>query len=243
MATITASVITFFGIVVTGYFSIRSAERPVELAISATQTAGAVITSVPTVINTSTPQTVSPNSSVVEIISANVLKPTQDETHPLFKGEYEFAIYSAEPIVIEFTVINNEGKPIDTKQVFTVPDKGFEVLLYLPDYTYKTFSISPVNLDSSLNNRYYGKINIPPSGMGFLEGEYILEIKPNLQYINPSFQFDEKSYLVKFHVKNILDTGRIFTEVFTAFVIFLVSGIALLNFYVHRYFAQKPKSL
>ena len=161
------------------------------------------------------------------------------EIHPLFKGEYEFTVYSAEPIVVEFAVVDVKGKSIDTQQVFTTPEKGFDVILYSPDYTYEKFSISPVNKDSSLNNQYYGKINIPPSDRGFLEGEYTLEIKPNSQYINPPFQFNEKSYLVKFNIKNTLDTERIFTEVFIAFIIFLIAGIALLNLYVQRYFSQK----
>lgn len=238
VATIIASIITFLGIVVTGYFSIRSSERPIELAISATQTA---VNSIITPAFTNIPkQTSLPNNIAIEFVSVNILHPNQDVVHPLFKGGYEFANSSTEPIVVEFLVIDTAAKSIDVHQVFNTPQKGFDVILYSPDYAYKNFPISPVNTDSSLNNRYYTKINIPPSGGRFLEGEYTLEIKPNPQYINSPFQFDKKSYLVKVNVKNTLDTQRIINEMLIAFVIFLIVGVALLNFYAHRYLSKKP---
>lgn len=242
VVTIITSIITFLGIVVTGYFSIRSAERPIELVISATQTAGANSIIIPAITGPPTAEKDTQNNitAASETIGINILRPSQGETHPLFKGEFEFATYTTEPIIVEFIVVDTTGKSVDTQQVFTIPENDFDIILYLPDYTYKRFSVSPVNKDSSLNNRYYTKIKIPSSGGEFLVGEYTLEIKPNLQYVNPSFRFDEKSYLVKFKVKNTLDTERIFVEVFVFFIVFFIATIALLNFYIQKYFPQKP---
>lgn len=240
VVTIITSILTFLGIFVTGYFSIRSAERPVQLVISATQTASANSIIIPTITSSPIAQENLKNSITSESISINVLRPSQGETHPLFRGEFEFATYTTEPIIVEFVVIDATGKSVDTQQVFTVPENGFDIILYLPDYTYKKFSISPVNKDSSLNNRYYAKIKTPPSNGEFLEGEYTLEIKPDLKYVNPSFRFDEKSYLVKFNINNILDMEKIFMEVFVFFIVFFVACIALLNFYIQRHFSQKP---
>ncbi len=234
VAMIIVAIIAFLGTFVSGYFSIRIAEIP----ISATKLAEVKLTNIPTSTSLIT-QTSIPTNDSTKFVNINILQPSQGEIHPLFKGEYEFAIYSTEPIIVEFIVIDPTNKSIDARQIFTAPEKGFDVILYSPDYTYKKFPIAPINIDSSLNNRYYTKINIPPSGIRFLEGEYTLEIKPNPQYINSPFQFDEKSYLIKFNVENILDTERIFKEVFIAFIIFLILGIVLLFIYMHRYLTKR----
>lgn len=237
-ATIIAAVIAFWGIVVAGYFSIRVAETPIELVISPSQTAEVNLPIFPTIMSKPT-QIYSPNI-ITEFISVNILRPSQSETHPLFSGEYEFTTYSAKPIILEFVVINTTKKSVDIQQVFTDPKKGFDVILYSPDYSYKYFLVSPVNIDSSLNNRYYIEINIPPSEGRFLEGEYTLEIKPNLRFINSPYQFDNVSYLVNINIKNTLDTGRFFSEMLVVFVIFIIAVAALINVFIYRY---SPKAL
>src|SRR5262245_26211654 len=99
-ATIIAAIISVVGIIVAGILAIRAAERPTELAISATQTAMSSSLLSPTAGSISTQMAV-PNSNLINLVDVNILQPNQGDTHPLFLGEYEFTIYSPNPIMVE----------------------------------------------------------------------------------------------------------------------------------------------